>query len=128
VDAQIKALAEPRRRQILELVRDQELAAGEIAAHFEVTRPAISQHLTVLKEASLITERRDGARRLYRVDPTGLLVLKQFVDAFWGSGLKGSRPKRRQKQGRAGADRGRDVDSGDHRGPHRAADPHRSAT
>jgi DNA-binding transcriptional ArsR family regulator len=87
VDAQIKALAEPRRRQILELVRDQELAAGAIAAHFEVTRPAISQHLTVLKEASLITERRDGARRLYRVDPTGLLALKQFVDAFWGSGL-----------------------------------------
>jgi len=87
VDAQIKALAEPRRRQILELVRDRELAAGEIAAHFEVTRPAISQHLTVLKDASLVTERRDGARRLYRVDPTGLLGLKQFVDAFWGSGL-----------------------------------------
>ena len=87
VDAQIKALAEPRRRQILELVRDRELAAGEIAAHFEVTRPAISQHLTVLKDASLITERRDGARRLYRVDPAGLLGLKQFVDAFWGKGL-----------------------------------------
>lgn len=87
MDAQIKALAEPRRRQILELVRDRELAAGEIAAHFEVTRPAISQHLTVLKDASLVTERRDGARRLYRVDPTGLLGLKQFVDAFWGSGL-----------------------------------------
>ena len=87
VDAQIKALAEPRRRQILELVRDRELAAGEIAAHFEVTRPAISQHLTVLKDASLVTERRDGARRLYRVDPTGLLGLKQVVDAFWGSGL-----------------------------------------
>ena len=87
MDAQIKALAEPRRRQILELVRDQELAAGEIAAHFEVTRPAISQHLTVLKDASLVTERRDGARRLYRVDPTGLLGLKRFVDTFWASGL-----------------------------------------
>ena len=87
MDAQIKALAEPRRRQILELVRDRELAAGEIAAHFEVTRPAISQHLTVLKDASLVTERRDGARRLYRVDPTGLLGLKRFVDTFWASGL-----------------------------------------
>jgi len=87
VDAQLKALAEPRRRQILELVRDRELPAGEIAAHFSVTRPAISQHLTVLKEASLVSERRDGARRLYRVDPTGLLGLKQFVDGFWGSGL-----------------------------------------
>jgi len=87
VDAQIKALAEPRRRQILELVRDRELAAGEIAAHFEVTRPAISQHLTVLKDASLVIERRVGARRLYSVDPTGLLGLKRFVDAFWWSGL-----------------------------------------
>lgn len=87
MDAQIKALAEPRRRQILELVRDRELAAGEIAAHFDVTRPAISQHLTVLKDASLITERRDGARRLYRVEPAGLLGLKQFIDGFWGGGL-----------------------------------------
>lgn len=87
MDAQIRALAEPRRRQILELVRNRELAAGEIAAHFDVTRPAISQHLTVLKDAALVTERRDGARRLYRVDPTGLFALKQFVDGFWTSGL-----------------------------------------
>lgn len=87
MDAQIKALAEPRRRQILELVRDRELAAGEIAEHFDVTRPAISQHLTVLKDASLITERRDGARRLYRVDPSGLLGLKEFIDGFWRGGL-----------------------------------------
>jgi DNA-binding transcriptional ArsR family regulator len=87
VDAQIKALAEPRRRQILELVRDRELAAGQIAAHFEVTRPAISQHLTVLREAALVSERRDGARRFYRADPAGMLGLKQFVDGFWASGL-----------------------------------------
>jgi DNA-binding transcriptional ArsR family regulator len=87
VDAAIKALAEPRRRAILELIRDRELAAGEIAAHFEVTRPAISQHLTVLRQASLVTERREGARRLYRADPAGLLGLKQFIDGLWATGL-----------------------------------------
>jgi DNA-binding transcriptional ArsR family regulator len=107
VDDQVRALAEPRRRQILELVRDEELAAGEIAAHFAVTRPAISQHLTVLKAAGLLVERRDGARRLYRADPAGLLGLKQFVDRFWATGLarlkaeaeseaahRGSRPRK----------------------------------
>jgi DNA-binding transcriptional ArsR family regulator len=109
VDAQIKALAEPRRRQILELVRDRELAAGEIAAHFDVTRPAVSQHLTVLREAALISERRDGPRRLYRVDPAGLLGIKQFVDRFWEGGLArlkaeaeadASVAKRRSRKGR----------------------------
>jgi DNA-binding transcriptional ArsR family regulator len=87
VERQIRALAGERRRQILELVRDRELAAGEIAAHFDVTRPAVSQHLTVLKEAGLISERRDGARRLYRAESAGLLGLKQFVDRFWETGL-----------------------------------------
>ncbi len=82
-----RALAEPRRREILELVRDRELAAGEIAHRFDVTRTAISQHLTILKTAGLVVERRDGARRLYRADPTGLLGLKQFVDRFWTTGL-----------------------------------------
>jgi DNA-binding transcriptional ArsR family regulator len=87
VNPQIRALASGRRRQILELVRDRELAAGEIAANFDVTRPAVSQDLTVLKAAGLISERRDGARRLYRADAAGLLGLKQFVDRFWATGL-----------------------------------------
>ncbi|MEU4295105.1 metalloregulator ArsR/SmtB family transcription factor [Kribbella sp. NPDC026596] len=87
MDSQLRALAEPHRRQILELVRDQELAAGEIATHFEVTRPAISQHLTVLKEAGLVVERRDGVRRMYRAEPSGLAGLKQFVDRFWATSL-----------------------------------------
>ncbi len=86
-DAAFKALAEPRRRAILELVRDAELPAGEIAARFDVTRPAISQHLTVLKDAGLVVERREGTRRLYRADPDGLLGLKRFVDRFWATGL-----------------------------------------
>jgi DNA-binding transcriptional ArsR family regulator len=87
VEEQLRALAGPRRREILELVRDRELSAGQIAAHFEVTRPAISQHLTVLKAADLIAERRDGTRRMYRANPAGLLGLKQFIDRLWGTGL-----------------------------------------
>jgi DNA-binding transcriptional ArsR family regulator len=87
VDAQLRALVEPRRRQILELVRDQEMAAGEIATHFSVTRPAISQHLTVLKDAGLLAERREGPRRLYTVRAEGLLGLRQFIDRFWSTPL-----------------------------------------
>jgi DNA-binding transcriptional ArsR family regulator len=87
MDAQLRALAGPRRREILELVRDRELAAGEIAAHFDVTRPAVSQHLAVLKEAGLVAERREGTRRLYRADGAALAGLKQFVDRFWTVGL-----------------------------------------
>jgi DNA-binding transcriptional ArsR family regulator len=87
VEEQLRALAGARRRQILELVRDRELSAGQIAAHFEVTRPAISQHLSVLKSADLVAERRDGTRRMYRANPAGLLGLKQFIDRFWATGL-----------------------------------------
>jgi DNA-binding transcriptional ArsR family regulator len=87
MDAALRAIAEPRRRQILELVAERELSAGEIASHFEVTRPAISQHLGVLKEAGLVDERRNGTRRLYRVRPTGLADLKSFLDSFWDERL-----------------------------------------
>lgn len=87
MDEQIRALADPCRRRILELVQDREMAAGQIAARFQVTRPAISQHLTVLKRAGLIDERREGTRRLYRAQPAGLLGLKQFVDRLWTTGL-----------------------------------------
>jgi DNA-binding transcriptional ArsR family regulator len=87
VDAALKALAEPRRRDILRLVWSQELAAGEIAARFDVTRPAISQHLRVLSEADLVTERRDGTRRLYRARPDTVGELQQFLARFWEEGL-----------------------------------------
>jgi DNA-binding transcriptional ArsR family regulator len=83
VEAALKAIAAPRRRQILTLVRDTELSAGEIASHFDVTRPAVSQHLNVLKEAGLVSERRNGTRRLYRVRPEGLAELKDFLEEFW---------------------------------------------
>jgi DNA-binding transcriptional ArsR family regulator len=83
----IQALAEPRRREILELIRDQELSAGDIASGFDVTRPAISQHLGVLKEAGLVSERREGTRRFYRARPEGLKELKEFLEGFWTFGL-----------------------------------------
>jgi DNA-binding transcriptional ArsR family regulator len=87
MDAQLRALAGARRREILELVRERELSAGEIASHFDVTRPAVSQHLAVLRQAGLVAERRAGTRRLYRADIAGLIGLKQFVDRFWATGL-----------------------------------------
>jgi DNA-binding transcriptional ArsR family regulator len=88
MEAALKAIAEPRRQRILRLVRDAELSAGEIASHFEVTRPAVSQHLGVLKEAGLVNERRDGTKRLYRARPEGLAELKAFLDQFWGARLE----------------------------------------
>src|SRR6478736_1281864 len=88
MEAALKAIAEPRRRQILSLVRDEELPAGEIAAHFDVSRPAVSQHLNVLKEAGLVSERRNGTRRLYRARPEGLVELKEFLEEFWDERLE----------------------------------------
>ena len=87
MEAALKAIAAPRRRQILTLVRDGELSAGEIAGQFDVTRPAVSQHLNVLKEAGLVTERRNGTRRLYRARPEGLAQLKAFLEEFWDERL-----------------------------------------
>jgi DNA-binding transcriptional ArsR family regulator len=87
MDEVLRAIAEPRRRAILELVTDRELPAGEIAAHFAVTRPAVSQHLTVLKDAGLVAERRDGTRRLYRARPEGIDELQRFLSDMWGRSL-----------------------------------------
>ena len=88
MEATIRALAEPRRRRILELVANRELSAGQIASRFDVTRPAVSQHLTILKEAGLVTERREGTRRLYRTRPEGLADLKSFIERFWDERLE----------------------------------------
>lgn len=90
-DEALRALAEPRRRIILRLVAHDELSAGEIAAAFEVSRTAISQHVTVLKNAGLLTERRDGTRRLYRARPEGLAGLRAFLDEMWAGALDTAR-------------------------------------
>lgn len=101
MEAALKAIAEPRRRAILSLVRDGELSAGEIASHFEVTRPAVSQHLNVLKGAGLVSERRNGTRRLYRARPEGLVELRDFLEGFWDvrlEALKREAEKEERKQ------------------------------
>jgi DNA-binding transcriptional ArsR family regulator len=104
VEAALKAIAAPRRRQILRLVRDDELSAGEIASNFDVTRPAVSQHLNVLKEAGLVSERRNGTRRLYRARPEGLAELRDFLEEFWDVRLevlkREAEKEERKKDGR----------------------------
>ena len=90
-DAVLRALAEPRRRAILQLVAHDELAAGQIAAAFEITRPAVSQHLTILKNAGLLHERREGTRRLYRARSDGLAGLRDIIDDIWASSLDAAR-------------------------------------
>jgi DNA-binding transcriptional ArsR family regulator len=83
VEAVLRAISDPRRREIIRLVRGRELSAGEIASRFDVSRPAISQHITVLREAGLLSERRDGNRRLYRARPEALSGVRSFVEEFW---------------------------------------------
>jgi len=87
VDEALRAMAEPRRRAILELVSGEELSAGDIAARFDVSRTAISQHITVLKDAGLLAERREGTRRIYRARPEGIDRLRDLLDTMWASSL-----------------------------------------
>ena len=103
-DFALRAIAEPRRRAILRLVARDELAAGEIAAAFDITRTAVSQHLTVLKNAGLLSERRDGTRRLYRARAEGLAGLREFLDDMWSGALDAARRIAEDGQGVAGDD------------------------
>lgn len=83
-----EAIAQPKRREILRLLAAGELSAGEVAARFDVTQPAISQHLKVLRETGLVTERREGTRRLYSVRSEGLADLHEFLAEVLPAGLK----------------------------------------
>ena len=87
MDTELRAIAEPRRREILRLVWDRELPAGKIADHFSITRPAVSQHLRVLREAELVVERREGTKRLYRAVPANVEGLLASLDEYWRGGL-----------------------------------------
>jgi DNA-binding transcriptional ArsR family regulator len=81
------ALGDPTRREIFERVTLRPRAVGELADELPVTRPAVSQHLKVLKEAGLVTDRRDGNRRIYRADPDGVAALRSQLDRFWTQAL-----------------------------------------
>jgi len=95
------ALGDPTRRAIFEQLRRGPRAVGEIASELPVSRPAVSQHLRVLKDAGLVTERREGTRRLYRLDPDGLGELRDYFDDFWTEALAGFKAaaKRERRNG-----------------------------
>lgn len=86
-DAVLRALADPHRRQILRLVQHTELPAGRIAAEFPLTQQAVSQHLGVLKQAGLLTERREGTRRLYTLHDESLQPVRELLAEFWPDAL-----------------------------------------
>jgi DNA-binding transcriptional ArsR family regulator len=109
MDAALKAVAEPRRREILRLIWSRELPATEIAERVgQVSRSAISQHLAVLKGAHLIVERRDGTRRLYRADHGEMARLRGFLDDFWADGLERLRLAAEREQQNRTSDRRND--------------------
>lgn len=82
------ALVEPRRRDMLHLVRERPRSAGDIGRHFDITQQAVSQHLQVLTKAGLVDVRRDGPRRIYAINPEGLAALDEFLAGLWPSGLE----------------------------------------
>ena len=86
--AQLVALADPTRREVFERLRTGEASVGELSRGLPVTRPAVSQHLKVLKEAGLVSDRAEGTRRVYRIDPHGLAAIRTWLDQFWGVALE----------------------------------------
>jgi DNA-binding transcriptional ArsR family regulator len=107
MDVALKAIADPRRREILRLVWSTEMPATDIASHFnDVTRSAISQHLGVLRQANLICERRAGNRRLYLANVDEMARLRTFLDKYWSGGLD------RLKTAAEAAQRKKDNDNG----------------
>jgi DNA-binding transcriptional ArsR family regulator len=100
VQATLEAISSPRRREILRLVWSRELAAGEIAAHFDVTWPAVSQNLRILRQAGLVRERREGTRRLYRADRRALGPLERVLRQMWESDLARLRELAESEAGR----------------------------
>ena len=99
-----EAVAQPTRREILRLLGGGELSAGEVASRFSVTQPAISQHLKVLRESGLISERRDGTRRLYSLRPEGLADLQSFLADVLPAGLQRLKQAAEAEERRGGRD------------------------
>ena len=98
----LDVLGDPTRRRIFERLRGGPLPVGELAADLPVSRPAVSQHLRVLKEAGLVVDRKVGTRRLYQVDPQALADLRAYFDAFWDQSLAAFRDAAEQEEKRDG--------------------------
>ena len=96
----IQALGDPTRRSIFERLRNGPRAVGELARELPVSRPAVSQHLRVLKEAGLVTEQRNGTRRIYGVDAASVAELRDYFDGFWSDALESFRRAVEQEEGR----------------------------
>jgi DNA-binding transcriptional ArsR family regulator len=95
----LDALGDWTRRQILESLKAGPRSVGEIAAGLPVSRPAVSQHLRVLKEAGLVSDRKEGTRRLYSVEPGGLAQIREYFDSFWGEALERFAEQARKESG-----------------------------
>jgi DNA-binding transcriptional ArsR family regulator len=94
----LEALADPTRRRIFERLRTGPKAVGALAAGLPVSRPAVSQHLKVLKEAHLVQDETDGTRRVYRIDPKGLGPLRAWLDRFWDEALESFRAEAEKEE------------------------------
>jgi DNA-binding transcriptional ArsR family regulator len=86
-DAQFAALSDPTRRRVFQRLRSGALSVGEVASGLPVSRPAVSQHLKVLKEAGLVFDKAEGTRRVYQIDPKGLGQVRAWLDQFWEEAL-----------------------------------------
>ena len=87
-ESQLEALGDPTRRAILERLLRRPQPVGKLAEKFSISRPAISQHLRVLKEAKLVTDREEGTRRIYQIDPAGFESLRAYFERFWSGALE----------------------------------------
>lgn len=95
----MNVLGDSTRRTIFERLSDGPRSVGELAEGLPVSRPAVSQHLRVLKDAGLVSDRKEGTRRLYRVDPSGLAELRAYFDSFWGEALERFAAEARKETG-----------------------------
>jgi DNA-binding transcriptional ArsR family regulator len=94
----MNALGDPTRRSIFERLAQRPMAVGELASRLPVSRPAVSQHLRVLKAAGLVAERAEGTRRVYRIDPSGVGALRAYFDGFWDQALAGFKAEAEQTE------------------------------
>jgi DNA-binding transcriptional ArsR family regulator len=98
-----RAVADPTRRAVLEYLLGRPHGVNELAEHFDVSRPAISKHLRILKDARVVRERREGRNRIYELNPAGLNALREYFDRFWAQALEAfkqevERPAKKQKE------------------------------
>ncbi|MCL2395797.1 MAG: metalloregulator ArsR/SmtB family transcription factor [Acidimicrobiaceae bacterium] len=95
----LEALGDPTRRAIVEYLSEHPCAVGQLADRLPVSRPAVSQHLKVLKDAGLVTVQQEGNRRIYGLDPEGIGELRDYVDRFWSSALRSFKQRVEQEPG-----------------------------